>query len=672
MNNSSGERARLQTTTSEPPALPISRQAGYRESGLTLRALLLGLLLTALCDLWIHWAELVLGGRGHTALANTSIPVGAFNLLFLLTIINLLLTRLLRPLAFSRAELLVIYVMMTVSTVISSSGGLHFIIPTIAAAYWYADNSNHWATLFHQYVPNWIALKDHAALRGFYVGNAEVPWAVWRTQMAAWCGFLILFAFATLCIVTLLRRQWIDRERLAFPTVAVPIALMREPAELFNNRVFWIGFLPPFSIDLMNTLHLNVPAVPYLPTRTTDQPDLLTFFNAPPFNAIGYTPLSYYPFVIGIAYLLSVEMTFSCWFFWLMTKLEAVFGSASGITSGAAGGGQSAWPFLGHQGAGAFLALTVMGLWMSRRYLKEIWDIAWRGRGEDASEPLSYRLAFIGLIACFLLLIGWCAAAGMRGAAAGVLITLSFLYMIAAARIRAETGNAWLFGPDVDAYHVMTTTFGTTFYHPADLTILAYVRNAIANSDLRCISMPNQFDAFKMADALQVNKRRLTFAITLAVLAGVVVSFMIALKIWYVFGAGAKTDSWRTGMGRMPFDQLATSLSTPGKPDLQGTLALASGFLITTALMLLRARFTWWTFHPVGYAMANTPTMNQVWLPFFIAWLLKTLVLRYGGIRLYRQSLPFFYGLIMGDFIAGGLTTALGCFTGINVYATNW
>ncbi len=88
--------------------------------------------------------------------------------------------------------------------------------------------------------------------------------------------------------------------------------------------------------------------------------------------------------------------------------------------------------------------------------------------------------------------------------------------------------------------------------------------------------------------------------------------------------------------------------------------------------MVLRARFTWWIFHPVGYAMANTNTMNQVWMPFFIAWLLKTLVLRYGGIRLYRQSLPFFYGLIMGDFIAGGLTTLIGCFTGINVYPTNW
>ena len=181
-----------------------------RETGLTLRALVLGLALTSLCDLWIHWAELVLGARGHTALANTSIPVGAFNMLFLLVIINLILTKFLRPLAFSPAELLVIYVMMTVSTVISSSGGLHFIIPTITAAFWYADSSNGWASKFHKFIPDWIAQKNRDALHGFYVGNSNVPWGVWWHQMLSWCGFLAIFSIATLCIVALLRRQWID------------------------------------------------------------------------------------------------------------------------------------------------------------------------------------------------------------------------------------------------------------------------------------------------------------------------------------------------------------------------------------------------------------------------------------------------------------------------------
>ncbi len=655
---------------------PQTRKQGYRESGLTARALLLGLIFTGVCDLWIHWAELILSGRGHTALANTSIPIGAFNILFVLGVTNLLLNRFLRPLAFSSAELLVIYVMMTVSTVISSSGGIHFIVPTIAAAFYYADSSNGWGEQFHKYIPDWIAQKNALALKNFYVGNAHVPWALWRTQLVAWVGFMVLFSLATLCLVALLRKQWADRERLAFPTVAVPLELIRQNENLFRNRLLWFGFSISFFIDVINTLHLNYPAIPFFNTRSDGQFDVGQAITTSPWNAIGNTTVSFYPFVIGIAYLLSVEMTLSCCLFWLITKLEAVFGAATGISSGATGSGQSAWPFIGHQGAGAFLALSLVSLWMSRAYLREVWQIAFRkkemGKKTDSEEPMSYRVALIGLGICLVLLVAWCMNAGMHGIVAVALIVLYLLYTLTAARIRAETGNAWLFGPNIDTYHLMTTTFGTQVYHPVDLTVLAYVRNAVASFDMRCLSIPNQFDAYKMADAIGVHKRRLTLALILAIVVGIAISCAIALMIWYGYGAGAKTDSWRTEMGKIPFDQLSGALRTPVKPDLTGTYAVVIGFGLTTALMLLRMRVTWWILHPVGYAMANTNTMNQVWLPFFIAWGMKVLVLRYGGLQLYRRSLPFCYGLIAGDFIAGGLTTLIGCLSGINVYATNW
>lgn len=649
-----------------PPVL-----SSWKANGLTPRAILLGLVFTALCDLWIHWAELVLGERGHTALANTSIPVGAFNVLFVLVVCNLVLTRFLGSWAFSKAELLVIYVMLIVSTVVSSSGGIHFIIPTVTAAFWYADSSNQWANKFLRYIPGWIAQKNQLALRGFYIGNAHVPWALWRTQLLAWWLFLLLFTMATLCLVVILRRQWVDRERLAFPTVAVPLAILREPTNLLKNGVFWVGFLIPFCIDVMNTTHMNIPAVPYFPTRTADQPNLVTIFSLPPWNAIGATPISLYPFVIGIAFLISADITFSCWFFWLVGKLELVFGAASGVTSGATGGGQSAWPYSGFQGAGAFLALTLVGLWFARGYLQDVVKTALRG-GDDRNEPLPYRFALLGFMGSVGGMVLWCMKAGMHLLPAAAIVALSLIYILAATRIRAETGDAWLFGPNTTAYDLMIAPVGTAFYQPVDLTILAFMRSAIASFDLRCMAMPNQLDAYKMADAMDVNKRRLTLAMVLSTFLGLFISMAIALMVWYAFGAGAKTDHWRTYMGRMPFDQLATVLNTPIKPDARGTTALGVGFLITSALMVLRMRYTWWVFHPVGYAIANTPTMGQIWFPFFIAWVCKVLILRYGGIERYRRALPFFYGLIIGDFLAGGLTTLVGCLTGINVYPINW
>ena len=154
--------------------------------GLTWRSFIIGVTSAVVINLWLHYAELVLGAqRGHTALANTSIPVGAFNSLFALVAVNLLVTRFLPGLALRRAELLVIYVMTTVATVLSSSGGLHFLIPTITAAHYFADDTNGWAGLFHRLIPDWLAQTDKDALDAFYEGNAVLPIREWLVQIGA-------------------------------------------------------------------------------------------------------------------------------------------------------------------------------------------------------------------------------------------------------------------------------------------------------------------------------------------------------------------------------------------------------------------------------------------------------------------------------------------------------
>ncbi len=659
------------TPTAIPPSVPRSGWA--RRAGLTPRALLLGLAFTVLVDFWIQWAELIMAGRqGHTALASTSIPVGAFTVLFALTGLNLLCRAILPGLALSVPEMLVVYVMMTTSCGLSSSGQIQFIVPTVAAAWHYATPDNGWAGTFHRFVPHWLAQTDSDVLQGFYHGGTTLPLARWLPQIGFWAAFLITVAAASLCVVALLRRLWTDEERLTFPTVALPLELLTPEVPVFRKPAFWLGAALPFTISCINTVALNVPAIPLINLRTNF--DVSTVLTTPPWNAIGATPLSFYPFVIGIAYLIPVDVTFSCWFFFLVTRLERVAGAALGLGVGTVSAQDTAFPALGHQGAGAFLALAAVPLWLSRRYFVQLWRKAWGKPSEldDSKEPLSYRAALIGLAGSVALLVGFCSAAGMNALAALVLILLALAYMIAATRIRAETGNAWLFGPDVDVNTLMTRTFGTSLLAPQSLTILAFLRPALANFDLRCIVMPHQMDAFKMAQETDTPKRPLIAGIALATVVGVLASFVIALTLWHGFGAEAHTDPWRTSQGRVPFDNLVSILRSPQGPDRTGIVGLAVGFLMTTALIFLRARFVWWPLHPVGYAIANTGTMTATWLPFFLAWMFKALTLRYGGAKFYRQARPFFLGLIAGDLVGGGFFTALGAFTGINVYPVNW
>src|SRR5437016_1744226 len=121
-------------------------------------------------------------------------------------------------------------------------------------------------------------------------------------------------------------------------------------------------------------------------------------------------------------------------------------------------------------------------------------------------------------------------------------VSYSFLTTYPTFQTPSETGNAWLFGPEVDANRLMITTLGTGIYLPGDLTMMAFLRS-VSSFDLRCITMPHELDGFKLADGIRLSPRRLVLPMTLAVVVGSLATFWIALAIWYHFGALAKTDS---------------------------------------------------------------------------------------------------------------------------------
>jgi hypothetical protein len=89
-------------------------------------------------------------------------------------------------------------------------------------------------------------------------------------------------------------------------------------------------------------------------------------------------------------------------------------------------------------------------------------------------------------------------------------------------------------------------------------------------------------------------------------------------------------------------------------------MAIVAGFLFSLFLLLMRTRFAWWPFHPVGYAVSGSWSMGLLWGPLLIAWVIKILVLRWGGLRLYRRGLPLFLGLIIGECVAGALWSLIG------------
>jgi hypothetical protein len=145
------------------------------------------------------------------------------------------------------------------------------------------------------------------------------------------------------------------------------------------------------------------------------------------------------------------------------------------------------------------------------------------------------------------------------------------------------------------------------------------------------------------------------------------------LSLTYKYGA-ATNMAWPQVpliFGWEPYGRLDSWLKIPPDPrlSLNTGLAIGTGFSLTIVLNSLRMAIPWFPFHPVGYAVSSSWSMHRLWICLFVAWLIKLVLLRYGGLQTYRRALPFFMGLILGECVVGGAWTLIGLALDIPTYA---
>ncbi len=97
--------------------------------------------------------------------------------------------------------------------------------------------------------------------------------------------------------------------------------MTQESGELFKNKHMWMGFAISGTLTLMAGLHYLYPSIPCI--RIVRQ-DVGQFITEPPWNAMGGISMAFYFWAIGIAFLMPLELSVSCWMFYWMTKLELV------------------------------------------------------------------------------------------------------------------------------------------------------------------------------------------------------------------------------------------------------------------------------------------------------------------------------------------------------------
>jgi hypothetical protein len=225
-----------------------------------------------------------------------------------------------RRLRLQQHELLIICVMVSLAACVSGVGMVPFLVNTMVAGHYYATPENRWENLISN-LPRWFGPHDPGVIKAYYEGTGTLYSAAvlheWGWPLVWWSAFIVLIVLGSVFLVNLFGRQWVVREKLTFPLVQLPLEMSAEPAgaAFGRNRLMWIGFAAAGileSVDFVNYLYPSFPTV-WLKARPMNQ-----YFTAPPWTGMKPFSIAFYPFMIGIGWLLTLESSVSCWLFYLV------------------------------------------------------------------------------------------------------------------------------------------------------------------------------------------------------------------------------------------------------------------------------------------------------------------------------------------------------------------
>lgn len=564
---------------------------------------------------------------------------------------NAALRRVLRR-GLTAGELLVVVVMGLVATSIPL-WIVGYLLAILSAPYYAATTENSWAELLHPYLPTWaIPSNDGDAMRWFYEGmpaGETIPYGVWIVPLLWWLSLILAVYFVAFCLVAILRRQWVEHEKLPFPIMDLPRALVDDGDQaVWRSGAFVAGCALAAGVIIYDTIGYFEPGFPQLDIGTgqvfqlhPDLPALKVNLRLP---------------VVGLLFLTSTQISLSIWFFYLVAFAQ------EGITNLVGYEVSSPDPFvwgmqsLSWQAWGAFVAMVLLSLWMGRRHLRDVARHVLR-RGtplDDSGELLPYRVAVFGLVGGLAYILWWLHRLGMDLSIAALFVFGVLIAYIGITRLVIQTGLYYLTTPVVSQAFTLAVT-GSGIGAP---NLLGLALCYTWFGDVQSIFMATTAHATRL-HSTGIDRRRIGWAIGLAVVVGFIAAIWCLFELCYTYGGG-NFVSWiyraGAGAGGMAFDGVTNHLLNPSPVDGTKLTYFSIGAVVYLLLAACQYRLHWWPLHPAGFAVGSLWMVREIALSVFLAWACKTVVLRVGGISAYRRVRPFFLGLVVGFFIGVGVS----------------
>ncbi|MGQ9730133.1 MAG: DUF6785 family protein, partial [Candidatus Zipacnadales bacterium] len=240
-------------------------------------------------------------------------------------------------------------------------------------------------------------------------------------------------------------------------------------------------------------------------------------------------------------------------------------------------------------------------------------------------------------------------------------LLIAFILFYGLTRIVSESGVAEAVAAAI-APGMSVSLFGCAPFGQSGLAALGL--SHVWNSDIRTFVMASAANGLKLASVVGLQGPRLLGGMITAIFLAAIAATVVTLRQAYLEG-GVVLNSWFFTSGpNVIWRWTADRMANPTPPHWGGTALSAGGAGAFLLFTFLRQRFNWWPFHPVALCIAPVWIMDQLWFMCFVAWILKLLILRYGGLKTYGRMRSFFLGLILGQYFANGLWLFIDHFAG--------
>jgi len=654
---------------------------------LRLRALLTGLALGLGLCVYTPLNSTVLGGA---PMGGGHFPMAPFFIIAWIFVADAGVSRLTRrPPFLSGVELLVIWLMMVLFTAIGYTGLTETFFINITAPERFAKDAYRWTEVLTPLLPQSWFPDSAEAVNLFFEGLeggkemgigqvlSSVPWGVWLPVLSIWTLFILGAYFVMVCLMVLFGRQWVVNERVHFPLVRVPM-LMGEALDQkqfiawWSNNYLLIGLTLAGALHLLNGLNFHYPSVPQFKTL------ILAGSYFPKFGLFsGFYKLKLYiiPAFIGFAFLTTRQISFSMWVFHLLAGLLFGLLYVLGWQLPEAALGTTLGPDLarpeGAQTIGSYAVFFIFLVWLARHHLKETATCFLRPAcsGNEGTHAGKYGAPpkewgppvwpLWGLILGMGFLMTWCWWFGLPAGAA-VLLPVSFLIiMLVTSRLVCQGGLPYFTLTAAPSDGLMGL-FGTSFFGSAGIAATA-VMQKVMFLDMREAVAPTLFHGSKIRQ--EAKQRNLVLvAIGLTLVLALATAFITMLFLGHKYGLRELGLDWATQTVLANYENAQRLVDQPTGPNQWLITYAGFGALVMFVLIYCYYKLPWWPLHPLGYLAAYSAGMKILWFPFFIGWLCNHLVLHYGGTSLFNKVRFLFIGLILGDFLMGGVYAVVGLF----------